>query len=292
MRIWSRIGKGRVLKAVAVGTVLAVATVAPGGAFVSGAAGDSSSERLGGSFDAFVTALADEVLQRSGIDSRTVVADVPVAGYVRQAFESQVGSTQPQDEPAVDEETVVREVADSFEQVTNLELPSVPSSGSGSEAAAAQAQSTQLEQASTADVVAALLALLATAQPEVLSAIDLAEAAVIAKLDQAAAQVVAAFAQAEEAGASGLEELEAFALQQIEAAKVLIGQVFDQIRAMVIAAFDEARNRIIEELTGLDLGEAIDEVLAEIAAIETWLQNALAGVQVLLQELGAGLPLP
>jgi hypothetical protein len=33
-------------------------------------------------------------------------------------------------------------------------------------------------------------------------------------------------------------------------------------------------------------------VLAEIAAIQTWLTNALAGVQALLEDLGTGLPLP
>ena len=296
MNIWKRIGKNRLIKTVALGTVLAVATVAPGGGFVAGATGGSSSAQAsGGSFDAFISALADEVIRSTGIDSSTVEAHVSVADAVRETVEAHVGSgTTPatHTQTTVDEQSVAQLVAESIKEVEGLELPSMPPVDMSDQAAATQAQEAQFEAASTADVIAALLALLTSAQPQVMNAIDLAEAAVMAKLDDAKAQIIAAFAQASGAGASGLEELQAFAIQQIDAAKVMIAQVFDQIRALVTAAFNEARDRIIEELTGIDFGDAVDEVLGEIAAIQTWLTNALAGVQALLEELGTGLPLP
>jgi len=288
MNIWKRIGMGRLIKTIAVGTVLAVAMVAPGGAFVAGATSSgSTTQGFGGSFDAFVTALADEVIRSSGIDSSTVQANVAIAEVLRETVEAHVGGTT-----HTQTTSVAQQVADSISEIENLEVPLVPPVDMNDQAAAAQAQEEQLEAASTADVIAALLALLTSAQPQVMNAIDLAEAAVMAKLDDAAAQIVDAFAQASGAGASGLEELEAFALQQIEAAKVMIAQVFDQIRALVAAAFDEARDRIISELTGIDFGDAVDEVLEDIAAIQTWLNNMLAGVESLLEELGTGLPLP
>ncbi len=294
MKIWQKIGKARLIKATAVGVTLAVATMAPGGAFVAGATGGTSpAQVLGGDFSAFILAMADEVVRSTGMESHAITADVNVADFVHQTISSALaGETQTQTTVQVDEEAVAQQVIDSIKNIDTAQLPSLPPVDVSDDAAAAQAQEEQMAQASTADVVAALLQLLTSAQPQVMAAIDAGEAAVIAKLIQARAQVVAAFAQAGGAGAGGLEELEAFALQQIDAAISMIGQVFDQIRAMVTAAFTEARNRIIEELTGIDFGDAVDEVLAEIAAIQTWLTNALAGVQALLEDLGTGLPLP
>jgi hypothetical protein len=295
MKIWQKIGKGRLIKTTAVGVALAVATMAPGGAFVAGAAsGEATTQRLGGSFDAFVLALADEVVRSTGMESQAITADVNVADFVHQTISAALAGeeTQTQTSTEVDEEAVAQQVIDSIRNIDTAQLPSLPQVDVSDDAAAAQAQEEEMSAASTAEVIAALLQLLTSAEPQVMAAIDTAEAAVIAKLTQARAQVIAAFAQAGGAGAGGLEELEAFALQQIDAAIVMIGQVFDQIRAMVTAAFAEARNRIIEELTGVDFGDAVDEVLAEIAAIQTWLTNMLAGVQTLLEDLGTGLPLP
>ncbi|MGH2668282.1 MAG: hypothetical protein ACRDKJ_10690 [Actinomycetota bacterium] len=294
MRIWQKIGRARLIKTTAIGVTLAVATMAPGGAFVAGATGGAApAQRLGGSFDAFILALADEVVRSTGMESQAITADVNVADFVHQSISSALaGETQSETTAEVDEEAVAQQVINSIQNINAAELPSLPTVDVTDETAAAQAQEEQMAQASTADVVAALLQLLTSAQPQVLAAIDAGEAAVIAKLTQARAQVIAAFDQASGAGAGGLDELEAFALQQIDAAIVMIGQVFDQIRAMVVAAFAEAAERIVEELTGIDFGDAVDEVLADIAAIQTWLTNALAGVQQILEDLGAGLPLP
>ncbi len=290
MQTWQRIGKQRAVKAVALATVLAVAMVAPGGAFVAGASNGSGAQGSGGSFEAFIAALADDAvkgaIESSGQDASGYqgVIQSAVQNAVKSAFSSGGQADQSSNND------VVQQVTDTIGDVGNVDLGNIPQPDLSDN----QAEAQQINAASTADVIAALLALLTGALPEVMEAIDLGEAAVIAKLTQAKAQVIAAFAQAGSAGASGpeMEALKNFALQQIDAAIVMIGGVFDQIRALVTAAFNEARDTIIRELTGIDLGEGIDIVLGKIAEIQTWVTNMLTGVQTLLQQLGAGLPVP
>jgi hypothetical protein len=167
---------------------------------------------------------------------------------------------------------------DQFVQPAHIDLPSeVPADFAN--AADAQAQEQELANASDEEVIAALLALLNSTELQAMAAIDAAETAVLSIIDNARTQAIAGFAQVD------MPELKAFVLAQLDMARTLVQQAFDQIRAKVAAAFAEARNRIVEELTGVDFGDALDQVLAQIAAIQNMVQTKLAEVQQLLQNL-------
>lgn len=296
MRNWKLNGRIKGSGAIVLAAVVALATVAPGGAYTSSASGSTAVGTASGlSFEAFALALADDVTQQvtsmvaSGASPEQIkqAAETHVRGEVGNLLGSlqvDAGSEQQQTSTSASFEMAdVIEKLNQFVETDEVDLNNdVPAPNFADNAAEAQSQTEELENASAEEVIAALLALLNGAEPEVMAAIDAAEAAVLALIDNARAQAVAGFAQID------LPELEAFALAQIDMARAMVQQAFDQIRAQVAAAFAEARNRIIEELTGVDFGEALDDVLAEIAAIEDLLQTKLAEIQELLQNLPGG----
>lgn len=281
MGTWKRISKAKSSGAVVLAALVALATVSPGGAFTSNAAGGSASDAFGYSFDAFVSALADDAVETEGpaenAGSRSSSIDATVE--TDEASPEQDASV----EAKTDHAPVVEQVNDFVQAIEDVQVNDAPPADLSDITDQATQQEAALAQASTEEVVAALLALLNGAEPQVLAAIDTAEALVIAKIDQAKAQAIAAFAQID-AG-----ELEAFALSQLDFAKVSVQGAFDQIRALVVQAFAEARTTVVEELTGVDFGEAADQVLANIAEIQQFVNNALAGVQAILANLTTGL---
>jgi hypothetical protein len=272
MSMWQRFGKVKGTGALVLAAVVAIATVSPGGAFSSGGTTEAGATDAGHSFEAFVAAWTDEVVssatEESSEPAATVEAETPAADVTAEGGTEDVAT-----ETQTDPETVVEDVGFGSATTPNF-------TENAAQAAAVQEQA--LEQASTQDVINALLALLNTTEPQVMAAIDAAEAAVLAKIDQARADTVAAFAQTD------MGETEAEVLAHIDAARILVQQAFDMIRAKVAQGFADARTTIIEELTGVEFGDALDEVLAEIAEIQNFVTNALADVQDLLPQVGVG----
>lgn len=248
-------GAGTIVLAAA----LAIAAVSPGGALGSGE-NDAGSvpPSSGASFRAFATALMDEVV-------------VPeIAEPIVTAIQANTGTGDSVD--------IYQAVTTAIAEATNDASPTpAPTPSNATKQAAAQEQ--QVAQANTQDVINALLGLLDSSQPQVMAAIDAAEAAVLAKVDKARADTVAAFALTE------LPE-EAAILAHIDNARVLVQQAFDLVREQVNQAFADARNTILEELTGVDFGEASDVVLAKVAEVQSFVSEAMAEVQQMLEELG------
>lgn len=253
--------------------LIAIATVSPGGAFTSaGSADESVSTTNGASFRAFASALMDDA---PVVEAAEEVVTTEVVEPETKSTEDAPASSG-DDIPAIFEQinTAVSDAAAAADDAAVADLSDV------TQQAAEQEQ--QLAQASTEDVVAALLGLLNSAQPQVMSAIDAAEAAVLAKVDQARADTVAAFAMTE------LPE-EAAILAQIDLARGYVEQAFDLVREMVNQAFADARNTVIEELTGVDFGDAADTVLAKIAEVQSFVNTAMAKVQQMLEGLGVNI---
>ena len=292
MRKWQRFGKVKGTGAALLAAVVAIATVSPGGAFTPSASGEVSvGTGPGLSFEAFALALADEVTQEvtgivnagGSVEQAKQAAETHVRAEVNNLIGSlglEASTNDTSTSASFDTDAAVEKVKEYVQSFDDVDVSQTPPTNIDEYAAQAEAQEAELQDASSEEVIAALLALLTSAEAEAMAGIDAAEAAVLAIIDQARADAVAAFAQTD------MPEMEAFVLAQIDAARVLVQQAFDQVRAQVQAAFAEARNRIIEELTGVDFGEALDEVLAEIARLQALVQDALDEVHALLQEIG------
>jgi hypothetical protein len=274
MRTWKRISKVKSSGAIVLAALVALATVSPGGAFTSNAAGESASDAFGYSFDAFVSALADDAVETEAPaeDTGSGSSSAEVSVETDEATPEKDASVEAQADPA----PVVEQVTNDF---ADIDVSDTPPADLSDVAAQAAAQEQQLEQADTEDVIAALLALLNSAEPQVLAGIDAAEAAVLAKVDKAKADTIVAFQQTE------LPE-EAAILAAIDNARLQVVQAFAMMRAKVVQAFADSRTTVIEELTGVDFGDGADEVLAKIAEIQQFVNNVLAGVQAILTNLG------
>jgi hypothetical protein len=274
--------------AVAMAAAMAVATVVPGGA-VSASAQEPTQVSDGLSFEAFVTALADEATQtavQAAKDQYAALAPVLEAATGDPNFGSDLVNQQLDSIPSVVHDAVNQAVAqlppEVGDELDQIDLPEIPQIDLGDLENQADEEEQNLADADAQEIIDALLALLNPTELQVNAAIDAAEAAVLALIDDARAKAVAAFAQTD------MPELEAYVLAQIDAARVLVQQAFDQIRAQVAAAFAQARSHIINDLVDIPFGEAKDEVLAKIAEIQGLLTGALAHVQEILNGLNLG----
>jgi molybdopterin converting factor small subunit len=289
--MWKGFGKAKGPGAVFVAVALAIATVVPGGAFTSSASAQGTEAFADGlSFRAFVSALADEAVQGAVDQVKAHYASLaPVleaatgdpnfgAGTVNEQLDTVQSSARDLMNDALAQ--LPDEVDDNFEDV---DVPEVPGVDLGDLQNQADGQEAELANADSDDVIAALLGLLNPTEAQVLAALAAAEAAVLAKIDDAKVKTIAALALVD------LGAQEAFILSQIDAARAAVVQAFAMIRAQVIAAFAQARNAIVEELTGVDFGDAVDEVLAMIADIQSTVNSKLAQVQNLIDQLDLGL---
>jgi hypothetical protein len=137
-------------------------------------------------------------------------------------------------------------------------------------------QTVSAHEASPQDVVQVLLFMLTQIQTMTFTHLATAEAALIAIIDNAEALLNA------NAAAINMPEIVAFAIGQMEFAKQQIHAAFAMIRAQLTAKFTEVANLIIEKLTGVDFGPALDEVLAQLAQIQAFLTDTLAHVNDVL----------
>lgn len=275
MRTWKRMSKVKGSGALVLAALVAIATVSPGGAFTSNAASESATPGVGYSFDAFVGALADDAVETEA------PAEDAGSGEGSADVTLETDESTPDKDASVEAGTVPAPVV---EQVTNdfgdVQVSDTPPADLSDVTAQAAAQEAELAQADAEDVIAALLALLNNAEPQVLAAIDAAEAAVLAKIDKAKADTIAAFENTE------LPE-EAQILAEIDNARAWVVYAFAQIRAKVVQAFADSRTTVVEELTGVEFGDAADVVLARIAEVQLLVNDALAHVQDVLDELNA-----
>jgi hypothetical protein len=267
--------------AAALAAAVAIATVSPLGAFASGGTSTASGSAFGRSYEAFAMAWAEEIA--ADVRARMSSVDTPsealasVADVVQATLDHiSAGPSS----PAPDIGSLDTGLGTDLPVLPDLpELPD-PGDIGGSPSSDEEQVTTQ----SATDVIDALLALLTSGETQVMAALDAAEAAVLARIDNAKARAVAAFAQTD------MGETETYVLGQIDYARSLVEMAFDMIRAKVHAAFVEARNKVIEELTGIDFGDAVDEVLAKIAEIKEFVDFTLGRVNDVLGDLIGGLP--
>jgi hypothetical protein len=289
----------------ALGAAVLVGTLVSSGGALSSPAGVSSAAGTGLSFPSFAGTFVEQVVQQQ----------------VSQAMSSSHNGSG--------------SAGSSAPSTSSASTGSSSSGSNGTDVASfvphAQSVAPQVQSAaSTQDVIDALLALLTSAQPKALAAIDTAEAAVIAKLEDAKTQINGAFTQVGQVqlpqtgqlsqlndpmvqqvlaqlGLSdivgqatgqipqltsglGLGPIQQVAIAAIDNAEVLVRQAFAQVRAQVVAAFAQAANEIVTQLTGVDLGEGTQIVLDKIAEIQTQIDAALAHVQDILDSLNINLP--
>lgn len=279
----------RATGAAVLAAALTLSTIATGGGRVSAAPGDPSFGD-GLSFASFI-GLADAFAAQSSqspSNESSAAAEQVAQAFVTQALSSGQPPSAESIAQAVTQlvvEQVSGEVSGALEGIGTTPPAVLPLPDLGDLEGEAEAQEEELASASTQEVIDALLGLINGAEPQVMAGLDTAEAAVLAIIADARAKAAAAFTRA------SLPELQTFVYGQLDFAEEMVRQAFDQIRALVAEAFAEARTTIIEELTGVDFGDAAEQVLAEIAEIEQFVSNAIAGVQTRLQQLPVQLPI-
>ena len=278
MKVRGLFDKVKVPGVAAMAAVVAIATVSPGGA-LPGTGGPDSSQASGRAYASFVSDFVDQAVSQAtaqaGSNQDAIQALGTVAEAVKRTVQSQLStqsasSSQSQSNP-VQSAAVGGITLPPLPDLPDLpNLPELPTPGEG-------------ETPNVDDVIASLLALLNGAQADVLAALAIAEQAFLAMIDDAKAKATAAFAMGD------FGSIETFVIEQLDWARTLVQQAFAMIRAKIIALFTDARNRVVEELTGVDLGEATEEVLAEIQRIRDFVDFLVDRVNDVIGNLVGGL---